>query len=519
MDDASLLARHVQGDEEAFRHLLERYAPMVRAVCRRRLKRLDLADDAAQAVFMVLATKASTIREPRALASWLHRAAVNACSHVQLSETRRHHRERAVGEETQREQRMLSETSAGEDQWAELRPHLDAAVHELRPAQRDAVVGFYLQGKSQSDVAAELGCSEAAVKMRLQSAMDSLRSILSRRGVVISGLTMAALLSGPARAEAVDQGFIAACTAASKGGATPAAQAIAQGMLQQSSVITAKVIAVAATIVIAGGATAWTLMGQQTPPQAAPLLPIIPALVSRPEPSPPVQQPLPVSSNLEEQPVNKLAIAATATAVLLAGNPVSAQAADDANPAPNSPPAVQRTGPQSGSPALGQQGAGGVVNVNGTNLTTVTSSNQMARWAGMTQAQEVELVQISATFSTVDGGDKKGLARWAELEAEGYKIAHVVTSGSQMFVFLERPVQRYGGPTEEIRLPEVVEQDKALATAVREKVKLEQATRAEARMKQMQQWDRGDRNRGDGATPGLSPAPSPSPTPRLAPGF
>ena len=215
--------------------------------------------------------------------------------------------------------------------------------------------------------------------------------------------------------------------------------------------------------------------------------------------------------------MNKLAIAATATVMMLAGNPGSVQAADDANPSPNTPPTIQR-GPQLGAGSSpGAIGGGMTVNVNGTNV--ATSGNNFAKnnammWAGMTQAQEVELVQVSATFSTADGGDKKGLARWAELEGEGYKIAHVVTSGSQMFVFLERPAQRYG-QTEEVRLPEVVEQDKTLATSVREKIKTEQTTRAEARMKQMQQWDRGDRQeRARDAAPGVQ-----APAPKTAPGF
>jgi DNA-directed RNA polymerase specialized sigma24 family protein len=76
MDDAALLSRFALrlGDSanEAFRILVERHGPMVLRVCHQVLGDRHDAEDAAQAVFLVLARKASGLRIDRSLAPWLH---------------------------------------------------------------------------------------------------------------------------------------------------------------------------------------------------------------------------------------------------------------------------------------------------------------------------------------------------------------------------------------------------------------------------------------------------------------
>src|SRR4051812_46613748 len=60
--DGELLARFVGArDEAAFADLVARYGPMVFAACRRVTRDRHLADDAFQAVFVVLAAKAGAV--------------------------------------------------------------------------------------------------------------------------------------------------------------------------------------------------------------------------------------------------------------------------------------------------------------------------------------------------------------------------------------------------------------------------------------------------------------------------
>src|SRR5437016_1847548 len=71
--DAALLSRFAaRRDEDAFAALVARHGPMVLGVCRRVLGDAHAAEDAFQAVFLVLARKAAAISRPDALAAWLY---------------------------------------------------------------------------------------------------------------------------------------------------------------------------------------------------------------------------------------------------------------------------------------------------------------------------------------------------------------------------------------------------------------------------------------------------------------
>src|SRR4051812_18380987 len=77
LSDRQLLARFPAGAREAageaaFAALVTRHGPMVQGVCRQILEDRHLAEDAYQAVFLVLARRARSIRDPERLGNWLH---------------------------------------------------------------------------------------------------------------------------------------------------------------------------------------------------------------------------------------------------------------------------------------------------------------------------------------------------------------------------------------------------------------------------------------------------------------
>src|SRR6266404_4129162 len=95
--DALLLACYLEGrDEAAFTELVRRHGPVVRAACRRALGETPDADDAFQAVFLILARKAVTLRNAQLLGPWLHTVAVRAAGRARLLIRRRLARERPV---------------------------------------------------------------------------------------------------------------------------------------------------------------------------------------------------------------------------------------------------------------------------------------------------------------------------------------------------------------------------------------------------------------------------------------
>jgi Sigma-70 region 2 len=71
-----LLARYAATrDEDAFRGLVQFYAPVVWNICHRSLRDVHDVEDAFQATFLVLSRKAHRIDPPERLSSWLHGAA------------------------------------------------------------------------------------------------------------------------------------------------------------------------------------------------------------------------------------------------------------------------------------------------------------------------------------------------------------------------------------------------------------------------------------------------------------
>src|ERR1700728_1614089 len=70
--DGRVLAEFIAGNQAAFRELVDRHASLVFGVCNRILRHRQDAEDAFQAVFIVLARRAADVWPQDALASWLY---------------------------------------------------------------------------------------------------------------------------------------------------------------------------------------------------------------------------------------------------------------------------------------------------------------------------------------------------------------------------------------------------------------------------------------------------------------
>src|SRR3954466_6633446 len=106
MTDKDLLAAFVaHEDDAAFRQIVDRYLGVVYGAARRQVHDAHLAEDVAQAVFIMLASKAKSLRDGTILAGWLVTAARLAARSAQRGEMRRKQREhRVAGMKPQAEQ-------------------------------------------------------------------------------------------------------------------------------------------------------------------------------------------------------------------------------------------------------------------------------------------------------------------------------------------------------------------------------------------------------------------------------
>src|ERR1041384_4579524 len=146
MDDSELLDEYAtRGSQEAFAQIVRRYIDTVYASARRQLRDSHLADDVTQAVFMILARKADTVRRG-ALAGWLLKTTRYCASNARLAQARRkRHEQEAAAMIKPREQ---TEESIAQ----EMKPALDEAMDALREMDRSAGAMRYLAGKSLREV-------------------------------------------------------------------------------------------------------------------------------------------------------------------------------------------------------------------------------------------------------------------------------------------------------------------------------------------------------------------------------
>jgi RNA polymerase sigma factor (sigma-70 family) len=227
LSDGELLDRFVAVREEAaFAELLRRHGPLVLAVCRRMLPQLQDAEDVFQATFLVLARKADSVREPAALAGWLHQVASRIALRMRASAARRHDAERRAA--------RLDEAASNESS-GDLRLLLDEALQSLPEKYRLPLILCYLQERSNVEAAALLGWPSGTMSRRLAKARDLLRQRLRGRGVAVTAGTLAAFLAaqhaGAAPAALVSGTAQAALGfLAGKAGAAASAH-LAQGML------------------------------------------------------------------------------------------------------------------------------------------------------------------------------------------------------------------------------------------------------------------------------------------------
>lgn len=76
---------------------------------------------------------------------------------------------------------LSTDSDAG---WESIAPHLDAALGELSEADRDALLLRYFERQTARQMAERLGTSEEAAQKRVSRAVEHLRELLAKRGVM-----------------------------------------------------------------------------------------------------------------------------------------------------------------------------------------------------------------------------------------------------------------------------------------------------------------------------------------------
>ena len=174
MTDASLVARAVDGDVDAYTQLVHRYYEPCARYAERMLGNRADAEDAVQDTFLRAYRALGRYREQEQFRAWLYRILSNQCRTIATQRSRY-------------ERRVMSDERALNEAAAPVREHLngdaqllDSALSELEPMLREAFLLKYGEGMEYREMSAITGVGVSALKMRVKRACDFLRPRLEK---------------------------------------------------------------------------------------------------------------------------------------------------------------------------------------------------------------------------------------------------------------------------------------------------------------------------------------------------
>jgi RNA polymerase sigma factor (sigma-70 family) len=195
LSESELLDRFVdRRDGAAFAALVDRHGPMVLGICRRLLHDPHEADDAFQAVFLILARKAGGIGRKELVGNWLYGVSRRVATRARVLAARRPKTGGPLDADARRHDGSSPAESLVRD---ELGERLHEEVGRLPERYRVPVVACYFEGKSCEEAAALMRCPVGTVKGRLSRARDLLRRRLESRGVTAPAPLLATALAAP----------------------------------------------------------------------------------------------------------------------------------------------------------------------------------------------------------------------------------------------------------------------------------------------------------------------------------
>ena len=166
-DEAKLVARCLNQDQDAFGQLVERYATVIVNLAYRMVGDRTEAEDLAQETFVAAFKALPTFRAESKFSTWLYRIAANKCKDwlrvkrpgqgVQDVDVEEVFDDRVVEERTP--ERLLSQQQVA--------ARLDQAIQRLPPLYREAFVLKHVEGLSYEEMQEIVGVNADTLKMRV----------------------------------------------------------------------------------------------------------------------------------------------------------------------------------------------------------------------------------------------------------------------------------------------------------------------------------------------------------------
>ncbi len=164
--DETVITTVLEGHQEKFGVLVQRYLPIVQAIAYARLGNRTDVDDVAQEAFLRAYRNLDQLRERQKFAAWLAIITRNVVAHMQ--------QKRGKEDEAAKASSREDLVEAPDFARLELRKAVRDQIDMLEPEAREVLLLKYFAGKSSQEIAGILEQSDAAIRKRLQRAREAL---------------------------------------------------------------------------------------------------------------------------------------------------------------------------------------------------------------------------------------------------------------------------------------------------------------------------------------------------------
>lgn len=182
LDDHALVAKIQAGEKNAFATLVSRWQDKVYTQCYRQLGNEELAQEAAQEIFIKLYKGLGSFQFQAKFSTWLFRIVLNHCSNLRDYHFRRKKdfHEPLEGSNLDNPRQLQAQMDLPDQRMEreEQREIIQSCLNELPEEQREILILRDIQGLSYEEISEALSLNLGTVKSRVHRARNSLRPIL-----------------------------------------------------------------------------------------------------------------------------------------------------------------------------------------------------------------------------------------------------------------------------------------------------------------------------------------------------
>jgi RNA polymerase sigma factor (sigma-70 family) len=252
MNDLDLLRKFTRDQsQDAFAALVKRHLGLVYSAALRQVRSPQLAEEVAQSVFTDLARTAPRLNPDTVLTAWLYEVTRRTAINVVRGEARRRLREQIAFE--------MNAMNANADDWMQIEPLLDEAMHALDSADRTAILLRFFENKSLREVGQALDTTDDTARKRVNRAIERLREFFAKRGVTVGAAGLVLLISANA-VQAAPVGLAITISTAALVAVTPAT---GFGATLIELIASTKIKTAAVTAAIGLGAGTWAFFQER----------------------------------------------------------------------------------------------------------------------------------------------------------------------------------------------------------------------------------------------------------------